>query len=508
MNRLSQIRIDPSVPSAPPVWRRGRRRHLLLGLMLLSAGSGTGWAASLAASQAAQEPAPLYQITVTPATATAISYRELSGATVIGLRGTVLLPGAAGRVKLRSRAGTMELRIKCEKLEPASRFGPEYLTYVLWAVTPAGHPVNLGELIVRPNGKAVLETRTHLQTFGLIVTAEPHFAVTRVSSVVVLENAVTRETRGRVEEVRARYELLPRSAYVLAGNPMDLPPTVGQDPRISPYVHQAANALRIARAEEADRYAPQAFQKAVASMGLLAAEKKPWKKPAIILARQTVQQSEDARMLTEQAKAEQARALEHQAAETARQEAAAAKAEVEAARAQSEAARQQALQEVARVQDQASRQTEQNREAAGAEQLARRQRLREQLSRLLETRDTEQGLVVSLSDLLFPSGKATLLPATREKLARVAGILLAYPGVRVAVEGHTDSTGAEAVNLRLSRRRAEAVRDCLIRQGLSPDAVAARGHGSGLARASNETVAGRQQNRRVELLLTGPGIGF
>jgi len=504
MNRLSKIRIDPSVPSFPPGCRRGRRRHLLLGLMLLSVGSATGWAASLAA----QDPAPLYQVTVPPATARAISYRELSGATVIGLRSTVLLPGAAGRVKLRSRAGAMELRVKCEKLEPASRFGPEYLTYVLWAVTPAGHPVNLGELSVRPNGKAVLKTRTNLQTFGLIVTAEPHFAVTRVSSVVVLENAVTRETRGRVEEVQARYELLPRSAYGLAGNPMDLPPTVGQDPRVSPYVHQAANALRIARAEEADRYAPQAFQKAVTLMGLLAAEKKPWKKPAIVLARQTVQQAEDARMLTEQAKAQQAQAREHEAAETARRDAAAAKAEVEATRAQSEAARLQALQEVAQMRDQASRQTEQNREAVGAEQLARRQRLREQLSRLLETRDTEQGLVVSLSDLLFPSGKATLLPATREKLARVAGILLAYPGVRVSVEGHTDSTGAEAVNQRLSRRRAGAVRDCLIRQGLAPGAVAARGHGSGVARASNETVAGRQQNRRVELVLTGTGIGF
>ncbi|MDR3670958.1 MAG: OmpA family protein [Holophaga sp.] len=446
------------------------------------------------------EAQPIHQVTILPGTTRAINYRNLTGSTVVGLRSTVLLPGAKGTAKLQNRSGSMSVKAKFQHMEPATRFGPEFLTYVLWAVTPVGRPVNLGEVIVRNSGRAELEAHTTLQTFGLIVTAEPHFAVSQVSNRVVMENVVIKATRGQVEEVEAHYELLSRGLTLVDGSPGIAPPVV-LDKKVNRYVYQAINAMAIAREEGAAQYAPEEMQKAAALMDQLQAEKKKWKKPAIVLARQLVQQAEDARLVAaahrEQAKAEQQRV----AAEEARREAEAARSEVDRTRSQAEAARLEAERASQQARDAAAREI-------SAEVLAVRKRLREQLSRLLETRETERGVEVSLSDLLFPSGKAALLPATREKLAKVAGVVLAYPGVQVSVEGHTDATGSDEVNRRLSLRRAQLVRGFLVHQGLNPGTVTAQGFGSGYPVASNDTPAGRQQNRRVELLLTGGAIGF
>jgi outer membrane protein OmpA-like peptidoglycan-associated protein len=475
----------------------GLGRVILLSALLWVPGTG----------KAEPKAVPGCQATVIPGTARAINYRNITGATIIGFRGTALMPRAGGSAKVQNRGGSMSVKAKFTDLEPAIRLSPENLTYVLWAVTPVGRPVNLGEVIVRKNGKAEIEAHTNLQTFGLIVTAEPHFAVAQVGSMVVLENAMIKETRGQVEEVEARYELLPRGACLPPGSSGERPPVV-LDRKVSPYVYQAINAFNIARAEGAELYAPEEFHKALALMNQLEAEKKKWKQPAILLARQLVQQAEDARLVAA-ARQEQARLeKEHQAAEQARMEAEAARAETDLTRAQAESAREeaerarlQAAQEAQKAMALASREV-------SAEKLARRKKLREQLSRLLDTRETEHGVEVSLSDLLFPTGKATLLPATREKLAKVAGIVLTYPGVKVRVEGHTDSTGPAAFNERLSHRRAHAVRDFLVSQGLASEGVTAHGFGSGRALASNDTLAGRQQNRRVELILTGGAIGF
>lgn len=478
------------------------RLRRLGGVALLSAflgPQGTGWTSLRAAAGC--------QVSVIPGTAKAINYRNLTGATTIGMRGTVLMPQAKGGAKVQSRGGAMSVKASFEHLEPATRFGPEYLTYVLWAVTPAGRPVNLGELIVRKSGKAEIEAHTNLQTFGLVVTAEPHFAVSEVSNLVVLENAVIKETRGQVEEVEAHYELLPRGAYLLQGPPGERPPAA-LDRKVSPYVYQAINAFDIARAEGAEQYAPEEYQRALALLNQMEAEKKKWKKPAVILARQLVQQAEDARLVAARHQEQARQERERQAAEQARRDAEAAKAETDRTRAQAESARLEA--ERARLQ--AAKEAEQARDQASrevsAEKLAIRRKLKDQLSRLLETRETAHGVEVSLSDLLFPSGRAALLPATRERLAKVAGVLLAYPGVRVTVEGHTDSTGSETFNQRLSLRRAQLVRGFLVRQGLPVDAVQALGHASSRPVASNETQAGRQQNRRVEINLTGGAIGF
>lgn len=451
--------------------------------------------------------APIYQVTVIPGTTRAINYRNLTGSTQIGFRGSVLTPQAKGSAKVQSRGGAMSVKAKFDHLEPASRFGPEYLTYVLWAVTPAGRPVNLGEVIVRKSGKAVIEAHTNLQTFGLIVTAEPHFAVTQVSNLVVLENTVTRETRGQVEEVDAHYELLPRGAYLVQGTPGSQPP-LPMSRKVDPYVYQAINAFDIARAEGAEQHAPEEFRKATALMNQMGAEKKKWKRPAILLARQLVQQAEDARLVAVKRQDEVRQERERVAAQEARQEAEAAREETERTRSQAEAARLEADRARLLAAQESQNAREQATRAVGAEKLAMRRKLREQLSRLLDTRETEHGVEVSMSDLLFPAGKAGLLPATREKLAKVAGVVLAYPGVRVSVEGHTDGTGHEAFNRRLSQRRALVVRGFLVGQGVPGEVVTARGYGRERPVASNATMAGRQQNRRVELILTGGVIGF
>ena len=465
-------------------------RLLLLGAVLVLPAPGRANPDSAAPAQAAS-----------PGGATkAINYHSLTGATEIGFRGTVLMPEAAGAARLHLRAGAMAIRATFRNLEPASRFGPEFMTYVLWAVTPAGRPVNLGEVVVKKNGKARLEARTDLRTFGLVVTAEPHYAVTRVSSMMVLENTLTEATRGHVEELQVRCDLLPRDSYRLQGNPGELQPA-DLDRWVDPYVYQAYNAVRLARAEEAGRYAPEAFERALATLTRLQAEKKKWKRPAILLARQTIQQAEDAQLLAVQRRDQARLEQERLEADRARREAEAARLESERARAQAERTQEQAADTAQAAKEQAAREV-------SAEKLALRGRLRADLSRLLETRETGRGLVISLSDLLFPTGQAELQAATREKLARVSGILQAYPGLKVAVEGHADCTGRPAINERLSAVRAERVRAFLTRQGLPSGAVTAEGFGSARPIASNDTAAGRQQNRRVELILAGPPIGY
>ena len=503
--------IIKSKTSANPLRVLGR-------LLFLSALVGLPGVVQRVAAQTGPEPEPyrpdsmpLYHMTVTPATSKAINYRNLTGSTRIGFRGTVLSPMAEGLAKVQNRGGAMAIKAKFEKMEPASKFGHEFQTYVMWAVTPVGRPFNLGEVIVQKSGRASLEAHSNLQTFGLIVTAEPHFAVSQMSQLVVMENAVTKDTRGQVEEVEARYELLPRSSYTLTGNPADLAPEA-RDRRINPYVPQAEVAFRIAQASQADRFAPAEFQKTLVLKAQLDAEKKKWKKPAIILARQVVQQAEDARLVSVKAQELAQSEQEKQAAEAARRDVESARKETETTRIQSEAARLAALQETQRAKELAGREAERAKLEASrevsAEKLALRRKLKDQLSRLLETRETERGVVVSLADLLFPTGKANLLPSSREKLAKIAGILLAYPGVKVTVEGHTDATGSAAFNRKLSHRRADGVRAFLIQQGLAPGGVYAQGLGSEKPVDVNDTPMGRQQNRRVELILTGGAIGF
>jgi outer membrane protein OmpA-like peptidoglycan-associated protein len=513
-------------------------------------------------------PAPLFRVTVVGRTTAAINYRPRSGHTKVDLVGTPLLPEARGDADVSGEKGYIEIDAHFRKMQPATRFGSEYLTYVMWAVTPEGRAKNLGEVQI-DDDDARIQVTTEFQAFALIVTAEPYFAVTQPSDVVVMENLVRDDTKGKVETVQAKYELLKRGSYLMnqsanfkvkplePGAPLDLA--------------EARNAVELARLAGADRYAGDSFAKAqrLLADAEVAREKRKRGNEIMMPARQAVQTAEDARLIAlqrqqdefaaqeraraaereraalsraqaerdralaerERAEAEQARrrqaeldaqtaaaaraAAERERAdiERSRQDALKAQSDAERARAEAEAAKQAAdaakLAADAEAQ-QARAQAQQARTAAAQaeqEKAALRERLREQLSLVLETRETARGLIVNVSDVLFDTGSATLKPGAREKLARVAGILAAHPDLKIEIEGHTDSVGGEDYNQRLSERRAESVRAYLVQQKIPPAAVDAEGFGESRPVASNATTAGRQQNRRVELVVSGESIG-
>jgi outer membrane protein OmpA-like peptidoglycan-associated protein len=480
---------------------------------------------------------PLYRITVNVVerTTKAINYRHHSGSTKVDFRGTALLPEARGEAKVESKQGYIEIEVEFDNLQGATRYGPEYLTYVMWAITPEGRATNLGEVIL--NGtKSKLNVTTELQAFGLIVTAEPYFAVSQPSDVVVMENFVRKDTLGKIEEIDAKYELLQRGQYAVNVQPSELKP-ISLDKDTPLDLHEARNALRIARWAGADKDAADSFQKAEKALQQAEAYKarKAGNKPVAMTAREAVQTAEDARLIALKRQEEQRIARERQAAadretqakaqaersrvqaeEDARRRAQAeteqrleaerrarAEAERAAAQAQADASRERALKDEAAA-DQA------RRAAARAEQekAELRAKLVQQLNLILETRETARGLIVNISDVLFDTGQYSLKPGAREKLAKVSGIVLAHPGLRLEVEGHTDGVGSDEFNQQLSERRAAAVRDFLLQQGISINAVTARGFGKTMPAASNDTPAGRQLNRRVEMIVAGDVIGI
>ncbi len=493
---------------------------------------------------------PVYRVNVVERTTKAVNYRHKGGTTQVNFRGTSLMPKVEGRAKVTGHTGRLAIDAKFQNLEPARNFGPEYLTYVLWAITPEGRPVNLGEVIPK-DGNADLQLTTDLQAFGMILTAEPYFAVTRPSDLVVAENEVRPDTLGPEHPIEAKFDLLERGEYTIDLNPARLPATGADIKKIPTDLLEARNAVAIAQAAGAEQYAPDTLQ--AARDKLDQAEdyfrRKQGKTPIGTVARAAVQTAEDARLLTirrkeearvaaeqraaqqreqqaraaaqtEAARAEQARlhaeqeAQQRQQAEAQRQVAEQAKAEAEQARQQAEAARQAALQQQQALAQQAeqarlqAQQAEQARVQAEQQERQMRARLIEQLNQVFQTRDTARGVVASMPDVLFDFGKATLKPGARERLAKVAGIILAYPDLRLEIDGHTDNIGSDQYNQLLSEKRAQVVRDYLAQQGVAPANIVARGFGKSAPIASNATAAGRQLNRRVELVVSGMAIGL
>ena len=551
---------------------------------------------------------PIYRVTVTARTAKAVNYQHRSGATKIDFRGTELLPASRGEAKVESKQGYIEIEVEFDNLQPASKNGAEYLTYVLWAVTPEGRTANLGEVLL--NGtKSKLNVTTELQVFGLVVTAEPYYAVTQPSDLIVMENVVRADTKGKIEEIDAKYELLQRGQYSRLANPLALK----VDRKIPLELYEARNAVQIARAMGAGRYAAESFQKAEKSLAQAEAyqARNAGSKPITMTAREAVQTAEDSRAIAvkrqeeEALTAERQRAVEREArAESARAaaqseaeridreaKAAAIKAQAESERLtrEKDAQAASALAEADRVKreneartaaagieaervkvanelragaakieadrlrlegearttaakaevDRLKLETDSRLAAAGAEadrlkreneaqkaasqaalDSAARQRaqleaekvelriqLLKQFNAILQTRDTARGLIVNMSDVLFDTGKYSLRPLAREKLAKVSGILLGHPGLKLDVEGHTDSVGSDDYNQRLSEQRGEGVRAYLTQQGMPVTSVTAKGLGKTQPVASNETANGRQQNRRVELVISGEVIG-
>ena len=513
---------------------------------------------------------PIYRVTVVSRTTKAVNYRHRGGATKVNFGGTTLMQGSRGEAKVESKKGYIEIEVEFDEMVPAQKFGPEYLTYVLWAISPEGRATNLGEILLDSQGRGKLNVTTELQSFGMIVTAEPYYAVSQPSEVVVMENVIRPDTLGKVEVVEAKYDLLKRGAYVFHADQSALRAMPGDPSKTPIYLWEARNAVQIARWAGADKYSGETFRKAESQ--LRQAEDyhtRKQEKPTAMIAREAVQTAEDARLIalqrieeerlanerkaaaereaSERARADEARrqrelaeqqarleaerraaadaqrlAAEQQraAAISERQAAERAKAEADAARlaaekAQAEAlAQQQALAaQAATAQSQAdaarkaAEEANRARASAEAEKQALRDQLRQQLNMVLETRESARGLIVNMSDVLFDFGKYTLRPGTREKLARVSGIILAHPGLRIEVEGHTDNVGSDEFNQKLSEQRANAVREYLVGSGVASNNVTARGFGESQPVASNDNNAGRQQNRRVELVVSGDIIG-
>jgi|SRR5579859_4174505 len=453
---------------------------------------------------------PLYRIQVVGRDIPAINYWHRSGSTKIGFAGTSLLPQGKGEANVTSKGQTF-INAKFQGFVPANSFGVEYLTYVLWAITPQGRPVNLGE-VMPGGGKAEMNVTTNLQQFALIVTAEPYFAVTTPSDLVVMQNTVAKDkTTGIIDTVNVHFNLLPRGAYMqTAGQHANLNPVKPSDK--SPLqLYEAINAVQIAEAAGAAQYAPDILAKAKQELENAQAMdgKKSQRKQMITYARGAVQDAEDARVSTlrrmqqekehqQQLAMQQAQSAAQQAQIEAQQEAL-KRAQADAAAAQAEAAAANARAAQAAAEHSAQQATDQT------EQM--RERLRAQLSQVLQTQETARGLIVNMSDVLFDFNKYTLKPEAREKLAKVSGILLAYPNLKVQVEGYTDNVGTQEYNQTLSQQRGDAVRDYLISQGVSAGNITATGYGMSNPIADNATSAGRAQNRRVQLVVSGSAIG-
>jgi outer membrane protein OmpA-like peptidoglycan-associated protein len=509
---------------------------------------------------------PTFRVNVISRSVQAVNYRHRSGATKLDFAGTSLMTLANGEAQVNSKRGAIEIEAEFDNLEKPTTFGNEYLTYILWAISPEGRAVNLGEVLLGGNHRSKLHVTTDLQAFALIVTAEPYYAVRQPSNVVVLENVVREDTKGTTEAVNARYELMERGGYIPTGYKFD---PVVLNAKLPLEFFEARNALRIAQSEGSERYAGESYEHAVQLMNHAdeyATRKHIDKKPLIAVSREAVQTAEDARAIAVQKMDEVRLANERQDAsdaqaksqeqaddatrqkEQAQSDAAnaqAAKAQAESDAMNAQAARAQAESDATRARidaadaqaatakaksdmadsqassaaalaatqadaDQsrlAAQQAQLSAQQAETEKAAMRTKLSDQLNKVLQTRDSARGLIVSMSDVLFDTGKYSLKPGAREKLAKVAGILLAYPGLNIEVGGYTDNVGGDAMNQTLSENRAGSVRDYLVREGVSTNSVSSRGFGNTLPVASNDNSAGRQQNRRVELLVSGEAIG-
>jgi len=518
-------------------------------------------------------PTAIFRIQVVSRSTPAVNYLHRGGSTKIDFEGTPLMADGKGVATVESERGVIRVSANFDNFVQPSTFGPEYLTYVLWAISPDGRPVNLGELTLDHYGKgseSAIKTTSEIQTFGMIVTAEPYYAVTQPSDVVVMENVVRKDTRGVIETIDAKYELLPRGMYSSEGKAKGFLP-VRVDKKNPFELYEAENAVMLARVAGADKYAADSFQKALDALDWAHRNQiqKPGQKPVITMAREAALRAEDSRVIAIRAQKEEALAQERAAsqaresasnakaedeareraradreraeadrrsaeadaqrlkaeslraaAETDRAAAERARAEAMAATAQANADRQAA--ESAKLEADRARQeamNEQQKLAAEAdlarnaaakaqqEQAELRQKLMIQFNQVLQTRESARGLIVNMSDVLFDTGQFTLKPGAREKLAKISGIILAHPGLTITVEGHTDSVGGDDYNMKLSENRANAVRTYLVSQGLDSGIVTSQGFGKTRPVADNGTAAGRQQNRRVEMVVAGDVLG-
>ena len=499
---------------------------------------------------------PVFRVKVVSRTTKAVNYRHRGGSTTLDMKGTDRMPEVTGRVKVDGKEGRLAVSVEVQHLGPAQKFGREYLTYVLWAITTEGRSVNLGEMVPDYQGKSKIDVTTDLQAFGLVITAEPYFAVTRPSDLVVAENIILEKTKGFEEPIDAKFDSLEGSEYTI-DVPVDQLPASTAPPNTPLDLLEARNAVAISKAAGADHYAGDSLSKAQDFLNRAEdyLKRKQGRTPIGTASRGATQMAEDARVITlkkkeaerieaekeamrekqEKAEADAKAAAEAQAkaeaqaqedarrraqAEADRQAAEAAKAEAEKQQAAADVARAAALAEQQKAQaaadqarqaaaeaDRLRQEAENQRQEAIRQKEEMRARLLNALNQVLETKDTDRGLVVNMPDVLFDSGQYTLKSAARERLARISGIISAYPDLKLQIEGYTDSTGSDEYNQRLSEKRAGSVRDYLVDAGVSINNVLAKGMGKSDPIADNSTATGRKLNRRVEMIVSGESIG-
>jgi outer membrane protein OmpA-like peptidoglycan-associated protein len=464
----------------------------------------------------------------------AVKYKDNDG-TSVNITGTNINPQVNGKAEVKRNEGRTRVRLEIENLGNPQALGPYYTTYILWAIAPEGQADNLAELPIK--NKFDVEVTTAFQTFGLIITAEPHSAVKLPSPIIVAENTLRKGTEGVIEASRIEYSGDPGTLYVVSSQGAPSPAADYNTPLL---VLGARNAILIARRAGALEYAEPEIREAEVK---LAALEQVWpqqrktekfsglahdvmrlgeraravaveradqarlnaeRREASLTIAEARSETDRARSETEQARGEAERAK--QQTQAYREALARAESEVTIARerverAQTEADKAKANEELARVEAERARLAA---EQAVRDKEALQQRLFISLSEILETRREARGLIVSLSDVLFDFNQATLKPGAREKLSKLAGILLAYPGnFHIEIEGHTDAVGSQGYNQKLSEDRAASVRNYLVEGGLASERiVAVRGVGEIRPVATNDTAEGRQRNRRVEIVIS------
>lgn len=467
----------------------------------------------------------IYHVKVVQRSLDAVNYLNRSGSTKVNFIGTELEPSVKGDAKVDAVTGKTNISVHLDGLTPANGFGAEYLTYVLWAISADGRPQNLGELELA-GGKASLNVTTGFQSFGMIVTAEPYYAVSVPSDVIVAKNVFSDNTQGILQQVNVHYSLLPRGLYANTAGSKSQPHPITDREHTPLALFEAYNAQRIAINTGADKYAPDIMaevQTDITNAQGIQDSKHRDVKMEFTYARNAVQRAEDARISTLRKEAAERQQQTQDAKVEAQQQAAASQEQAQAAQlqaAQAQAQAGQAAADQARAEAQraladaeaanaraAAANSQRQAEAAQGDVRAMREKLLTQLNAVLQTTETPRGLVVNLSDVLFDTGKYTLKQNTQVSLAKVATILELYQGLSVQVEGYTDSTGSPALNQTLSENRADTVQNFLVKNGVPQSNITAKGYGATDFAASNATAAGRAQNRRVELIVSGSAIG-
>jgi outer membrane protein OmpA-like peptidoglycan-associated protein len=458
----------------------------------------------------------------------AIKYKD-NDDTSVNITGTALDPQAMGKAEVKRKEGRTRVKLKVANLGHPQALGAYYTTYVLWAIAPEGQADNLAELPIKNDLE--VDVTTAFQTFGLIITAEPHSAVKLPSPVIVAENTLRKGTEGGIGASQIEYSGDPGDLYIVSTQNA---PALSADYNTPLMILGARRSVEIARRAGAHRYAELELREAEIK---LAALEQTWparrkdedkfsglahdvmrlgERARELAVDRTAQARLDAERRTASntiadARSEADRARDE--AERARREAAAsqdaagraerelAEARLRVEQAQTEADRAKAREDLARVEAERARM---EAEQAKQDKNELQQRLFTSISAILETRREARGLIVNLSDVLFDFNQASLKPGAREKLSKLAGILLAYPGpYHMEVEGHTDSIGSQDYNQKLSEDRAQSVSSYLLKAGIASDRIlAVRGFGKLRPVTTNDTPEGRQMNRRVEIVIT------